>query len=100
MPVEINAYPTQKVRTEASSEPPRASSPNLLSEQGDLVGARLLFERALAIYEKMPGPEHPNTATNRTKGLLVVYPGGITQPAGDAIPFGFIGISEIARSLP
>ena len=30
----------------------------------------------------------------------VVYTGGITQRAGDAISFGFIGISEIARSLP
>ena len=33
-------------------------------------------------------------------GLPVVYTGGITQPAGDAISFGFIGISGIARSLP
>jgi hypothetical protein len=30
----------------------------------------------------------------------VVYTSGITQRAGDAISFGFIGISEIARSLP
>jgi hypothetical protein len=30
----------------------------------------------------------------------VVYTSGISQRAGDAISFGFIGISEIARSLP
>ena len=36
----------------------------------------------------------------RTNGLLVVHAGGITQRAGDVILFGFIGISEIARSLP
>jgi hypothetical protein len=30
----------------------------------------------------------------------VVYTGGITQRAGDTTSFGFIGISEIARSLP
>ncbi len=34
------------------------------------------------------------------RGLPVVYTSGITQRAGDAISFGFIGISEIARSLP
>jgi len=39
-------------------------------------------------------------SAHRTKGLPVVFSGGITQPAGDAISFGFIGISEIARSLP
>jgi hypothetical protein len=36
----------------------------------------------------------------QTRGLPVVYTSGITQLAGDAISFGFIGISEIARSLP
>jgi hypothetical protein len=30
----------------------------------------------------------------------VVYTSGITHRAGDAISFGFIGISEIVRSLP
>ena len=35
---------------------------NLLSNQGDLQGARPLYERALAIHEKALGPEHPNTA--------------------------------------
>jgi tetratricopeptide (TPR) repeat protein len=37
----------------------------LLQVQGDLVAARPLYERALAITEKMLGPEHPDTA----KGL-------------------------------
>jgi hypothetical protein len=35
----------------------------LLHEQGDLAGARPLFERALAIREKALGPEHPRVAT-------------------------------------
>ena len=34
------------------------------SAQGDLAGARPLFERALAIHEKALGPEHPDTATS------------------------------------
>jgi hypothetical protein len=37
---------------------------------------------------------------DRTNGLQVVHTGGITQRTGDATSFGFIGISEIARSLP
>jgi tetratricopeptide (TPR) repeat protein len=32
----------------------------LLQAQGDLAGARPLFERALTIMEKALGPEHPN----------------------------------------
>lgn len=36
----------------------------------------------------------------RADELPVVYAGGITQGAGDLIWFGFIGISEIDRSLP
>ena len=35
----------------------------MLHAQGDLAGARPLFERALAIHEKALGPEHPTTAT-------------------------------------
>jgi tetratricopeptide (TPR) repeat protein len=31
-------------------------------DQGDLAGARPLFERALAIRENVLGPEHPDTA--------------------------------------
>ena len=34
----------------------------LLWDQGDLAGARPLYERALAIFEKALGPEHPDTA--------------------------------------
>ena len=45
-----------------------ASSLNNLAhpaqDQGDLAGARPLFERALAIREKVLGPEHPDTATS------------------------------------
>jgi hypothetical protein len=38
----------------------RSEHPN-----GDLAGARPLLERALAIREKAPGPDHPDTATVR-----------------------------------
>ncbi len=34
----------------------------MLRAQGDLAGARPLHERALAIFEKALGPEHPDTA--------------------------------------
>jgi hypothetical protein len=34
----------------------------LLQEQGALAAARPLYERALAINEKVFGPEHPGTA--------------------------------------
>ncbi len=49
-----------------------AKRPGLLQEQGDLAAARPLFERALAISEKVLGPEHPDTANklNNLAGLL------------------------------
>ncbi len=39
---------------------------------GDLAAARPYLERALAIYEKALGPDHPDTATslNNLGGLL------------------------------
>jgi hypothetical protein len=37
----------------------------VLQAQGDLAGARSLFERALAIREKALGPEHPDTIRAR-----------------------------------
>jgi Tetratricopeptide repeat len=37
------------------------SGARLLQAKGDLVGARPLYQRALAINEKVLGPEHPNT---------------------------------------
>ena len=33
----------------------------LLSDQGDYAGARPLFERALEIFERVLGPDHPHT---------------------------------------
>ena len=55
-------------RRSAPSIPTTATSLNnlalLLQAQGDLAGARPLFERALAIREKALGPEHPDTATS------------------------------------
>ena len=37
---------------------------SVLQAQGDLAGARPLYERALAICEKALGPEHPDTAAS------------------------------------
>ena len=37
---------------------------SLLKDQGDLAGARQLYQRALAIREKALGPEHPHTANS------------------------------------
>jgi tetratricopeptide (TPR) repeat protein len=36
----------------------------LLREQGDLVGARPLYERAIEVFENVLGPEHPDTAAS------------------------------------
>ena len=55
-------------RCSAPSIPDTATSLNnlavLLQAQGDLAGARPLYERALAIREKVLGAEHPDTATS------------------------------------
>ncbi len=37
----------------------------VLQALGDLAGARAAFERALAICERVLGPEHPNTRNAR-----------------------------------
>jgi Tetratricopeptide repeat len=44
----------------------------LRHDQGDLAGALPLIERALAIYEKTLGPDHPFTASSlgELAGLL------------------------------
>jgi len=44
----------------------------LLHGQRDLAGAQALYQRALAIRERVLGPEHPDTATtlNNLGGLL------------------------------
>jgi hypothetical protein len=41
----------------------------LLEDQGNLAGALPLYERALAIYEKVLGPGHPET--NRVRAALL-----------------------------
>jgi Tetratricopeptide repeat len=38
---------------------------NVLQDQGDLMGPQPLYERALAIWEKTFGTEHPNTNRGR-----------------------------------
>ena len=48
-----------------------------LQARGDFAPARPLFERALAIHEKVGGPDHPQTAT--TLGNLAV----LLQSQGD-----------------
>jgi len=47
----------------------------LLQAQGELAAARPLFERALAIRERVLGPDHPDTATslNNLAWLLQVH---------------------------
>jgi hypothetical protein len=44
----------------------------LREAQDDLAGARPLYERALAIFEKVLGPDHPDTArsVDNLAGLL------------------------------
>ena len=39
----------------------------LLREQGDLAAARPLFERALAIRERVLGADHPDTAFRHSR---------------------------------
>jgi hypothetical protein len=51
----------------------------LLSDQGDLAGARPLYERALAIREKVLGPEHPDTISLKNAASLF-------QDQADPIP--------------
>ncbi len=52
----------------------------VLQEDGDLAGARPLFERALAIQESVLGPEHPDVAvTLKDLGLLLLAEG---DPSG------------------
>jgi hypothetical protein len=50
----------------------------VLQAQGDLAGARLLHERALAIREKVLGPEHPLTGQSLNNlALLLQDQGGL-----------------------
>ena len=37
----------------------------VLQDLGDLAGARAAFERALAIFERVLGPDHPSTRIAR-----------------------------------
>jgi hypothetical protein len=46
----------------------------LYQAQGDLAGARLLFERALAITENVRGPEHPYTLAIRKHLAALIGP--------------------------
>jgi tetratricopeptide (TPR) repeat protein len=48
----------------------------LLQEQGDLASARTLYERALAIREKVLGPQHPATATSLNNLALLLQEQG------------------------
>ena len=48
----------------------------LLRAQGDLAGARPLYERALAIREKVLGPEHPDTARASTTSPVLLQAQG------------------------
>jgi tetratricopeptide (TPR) repeat protein len=44
----------------------------LFKSQGDYDGARPLYERALAIYEKVLGAEHPDTKDSAAAAAVVL----------------------------
>src|SRR5215470_2780458 len=48
----------------------------LLSAKGDYAGAERLYRRALAIREKVLGPEHPDTAESLNGLAAVLYSKG------------------------
>ena len=53
----------------------------VLKDQGDYQGAKLKLERALAIDEKVYGPEHPSVATNLVNLGMVLKNQGDYQGA-------------------
>ena len=63
--------PSIPIRRRAST-----TSPFCFRHQGDLAGARPLYERALAICEKVLGPEHPDTATSLNNLALLLQDQG------------------------
>jgi predicted RNA binding protein with dsRBD fold (UPF0201 family) len=48
----------------------------VLWEQRDLVAARRLYERSLAIYEKMLDVDHPRTVATRQNLAALIARGG------------------------
>lgn len=49
---------------------------DLLQRQGDLAGARQYYERALAVFEKVLGGDHPDTAaTMNSPGEILISQG-------------------------
>ena len=54
----------------------------VLRAQGDLAGARPLYERALAIREKALGPEHPDTAQSLNNLAVLLQAQGDFAGAG------------------
>jgi hypothetical protein len=48
----------------------------VLWEQRDLVAARRLYERSLAIYEKMLDVDHPRTVATRQYLVALIARGG------------------------
>ena len=66
----VSAGPDNPIRRPADLH----DDPDLLGEQafglkcrGDLAGARLLYERALAINEETLGPDHLKAATSASR---------------------------------
>jgi Tetratricopeptide repeat len=69
------ALVTREARQGADHPDTAATLNNLagvLSDQGDLVGARALHERALAIFEARLGADHSTTAHSRQNPATVV----------------------------
>ena len=68
----------------------------LLQAQGDLAGARPLYERALAILEKALGPDHPNTnRVRRNFACLLLTDGN----ASEALAFGEAALPAHDKAL-
>jgi hypothetical protein len=58
----------------------------MILAKGDPTAARLLFERALAIRERVLGPDHPDTVATRRALAELAVEGGATATAPDPDP--------------
>jgi tetratricopeptide (TPR) repeat protein len=68
----------------------------LLKTQGDLAGARPLYERALVIWEKALGPEHPETnQARRNLAILRLNEGALSE----ALALSETALSALERAL-
>jgi tetratricopeptide (TPR) repeat protein len=69
---------------------------HLLQAQGDLAGARPLYERALAIYEKVLGADHPNTNRGRYNFARLLL---ADRNAAEALTYGEAALAAHKKIL-